>query len=80
MCGKVTMGEENAIFVVAADTGGIMRYGEIDDSRRIRTFRDHITKEDQMIGFWPVGSGCEDGVHYRKGEHDSEHRPRSRKK
>ena len=42
----ITVGKQDAVFMIAADTGRLRRHGEIDDGGRGGAFGDEIASED----------------------------------
>ena len=47
---EVPVGEEHAVFVVAAHAGGVEGEGERDDGWGGRAFGDEVAGEDEMVG------------------------------
>jgi hypothetical protein len=46
--------EEHAVFVVAADAGGVEGAGEVDDAEGVGPFGDEVAREDDVVFFGVV--------------------------
>ena len=59
---QVAVGEEDAVFVVAADAGGVGADEEVDDAGGVGAFGDGVAGEDQVVVFRVEGEFVEEFV------------------
>lgn len=57
----VPVGEEDAVFVVAAHAAGVGFDGEVDDGGRVGAFGDQVACEDEVVACGGVLAVIEEG-------------------
>ena len=62
----VAMGEENAVFVVTTDAGGVEGDGEVEDGGGGGAFGDEVAGEEEVVGLGIVGEFGEVMVQYAR--------------